>query len=128
MKTSLYKSIKNRYMTFRKSGSMIEPVFIAPTEAIELAIINYCVEELELPFGEFWYKWFDHNKENNHGIHIECNVVGLRNRIMNTLKKLDTVELVKFFEVREVPLPDYCEYKYQYFIHFKRAAYDTQEV
>ena len=93
---------------------------IAPTEKIELAIVNYCVETLGLEFGEFWYKWFDSNKEDNHSLQIECDVAGLVEKIRKTLKQHDDINVVSFYELREIPLPDYCENRYQYNIHFKK--------
>lgn len=100
--------------------------FIAPPE-IETEIIDYCVETLKLSIGEFWYKWFDSNKDGNHTIHIDTNNSSLQETITKTFSDLDFVD--KIFKVQKcdyMPGEDIDDFKFQYYIHFKAKANVTQ--
>lgn len=73
-------------------------MFPAPTEEIELKMVNYCMDTLHLPFGEFWYAWFPaHAKNRNQTVHIECNVDGLEEIIRQTFSNV--VEVEKFHKI-----------------------------
>lgn len=90
--------------------------FIAPTEELEAQIVDLAMS-LDIPFGEFWYKWFDSNIKPNHTVHLECNIGDLTDKVKASFLALPFVE--KIFKVQLVPLPDYCEFRFQYYIHFK---------
>ena len=102
-------------------------MWIAPTEKLEQDLIDFCVSELNLPFGEFWYKWFASSrvKDNgNHTIHIDTSHVIDETFLRSKLITLPFVE--KIFKVQRIHihgldvLDDLAgEYKYQYFIHIK---------
>jgi len=47
--------------------------FVAPTEELEAQIVDLAVS-LDIPFGEFWYEWFDSNIKPNHTVHLDCNI------------------------------------------------------
>lgn len=50
-------------MTFNKD-------FVAPTEELELKLVEYCLNVLNLEFGDFWYDWFPSKIKGNHNIQI----------------------------------------------------------
>ena len=107
-------------MKRRHSPELKEPTFSAPTDALELIIVEYCLDILKLQFGEFWYKWFpshSHKENNNHSMHIECDVQWLRDTLVKTFPQVSFVN--KVFKIQEIPLPEYCEHRVQYYIHFK---------
>lgn len=96
----------------------MEYVFTAPTEELELKLVTYCTNVLNLELGEFWYSWFpSHAGNNNQTIHIECNVDNLESLIRETFHQF--VEIVKFHKLVKNSLPDDHEFKFQYYIHFK---------
>jgi hypothetical protein len=45
--------------------------FVAPNQEIENEIINFCLNEFNIPFGDFWYNWHNSNKYGNHILDIE---------------------------------------------------------
>jgi hypothetical protein len=115
METSLFPHTKKC-----KNNIFMEPQFPAPTEEIELNIVEYCLNVLGLQFGEYWYKWFNSNKSetnHNHTLQIECNVSNLSDKIRASLPTVLNIE--KIHKIQEIPLPEWCDFRYQYFIHFK---------
>ena len=93
--------------------------FKAPTEELEAAIVDFALT-MGIPFWEFWYNWFPSSRNNenrNHTIHLECNIKSMAETIKMRFAVEEIVE--KIFRVTEIPLPEYCEYRYQYYIHFK---------
>lgn len=96
--------------------------FTAPTEELELELIKFCIEVLNLNLGEFWYKWFPAKRvllNKNHTLHIECNQPNLIILIGDKFPEYFGFE--KFYEIRMVTLPGYCDFNFQYFIHFKSS-------
>ena len=91
--------------------------FTAPPE-MEIKIIDFCVETLNLSIGDFWYKWFDSNKEGNHTIHIDTSNPSLEETLQKTFLKLDFVDSVFKIQKCDV-IGDVDEFLFQYFIHFK---------
>ena len=49
---------------------MTERTFPAPTEELELKLVEFCLNELHIPFGEFWYMWFVANVKGSHCVDI----------------------------------------------------------
>lgn len=95
----------------------------APTEELESVIMNYCMNVLKLPFGEFWYKWFEsssYEQTKNMSLHIECNDGKLIEVIKQTLNKIPEIPIQKYFKLQCLPLPEYCDYKFLYHLHFKK--------
>ncbi len=90
--------------------------FVAPTEELEAQIVDLAVS-LGIPFGEFWYEWFDSNIKPNHTVHLDCNIGTLTDKVKASFLALPFVE--KIFKVQLVSLPDYHDFKFQYYIHFK---------
>jgi hypothetical protein len=105
-------------------------MFLAPTEELEEVIVNFCLNDLEIPFGEFWYEWFSSSrveKTGNHSIHINTN-----NKLTNLkdlFKKLPFVQnIYKITEIDMVKI-NMAEgnFKYKYHIHFKSDIfYETR--
>lgn len=108
-------------------------MFVAPTEGLEMELIDFCTEDIKLPFSDFWYDWFSSSRvktTGNHNIHI------------NTNTKLDTKELkekflkVRFvesiFEVIEIDMHNIenfdVEFRYQYVIHFKSNCFEPNRL
>jgi hypothetical protein len=91
--------------------------FAAPS-GIEIKIVNYCIEILNLSIGNFWYKWFKSNKEGNYTIHIDTSDPSLEEIIQKTFPKVDFVKSV--FKVQKLNITgDIDGFKFQYFIYFK---------
>ena len=114
---SLYEAV---YAFYSWSDKELDYTFKAPTEEVELSIINNCID-MDLELGEFWYKWFASNKKGNHTLLIECNESGLSDYIRR-IKEFDSIKIDKFFSVQEIKLPEFCDFQYQYRIHFKEVA------
>lgn len=100
---------------------MIESKFIAPTEKIELELIEFCIEKLGLNFGEFWYQWFNSNNPNNITIHLDCNNNKLIDKIkkemcnlsfFNSFHKIDLINMERFNNPED--------FSFKYYIHFKK--------
>jgi hypothetical protein len=91
---------------------------IALTQEIENEIVNFCLNELQIPFGDFWYEWFNSNKKGNFTLHIKSN-----GNISITKEKLFKLSFIKkifklsFFNKRSYGYfeDDLC---YEYIIHF----------
>jgi len=99
-----------------------QQTFTAPNEKLEIAIIEYGINTLKIPFGEFWYKWFDshRNKENNNStLHFECNDGTLLEKIKETFPMIEELNFLKFHEIKVISLSEWNDFKFQYFIHFK---------
>lgn len=89
--------------------------FIAPTEDIELQIVEFCLNKLKLEFGEFWYNWFTSNNKSNATVHINCNKDNIR-KLREKFSMLPFVNCI--FKVQKNPM-EASDFKTQYYIHFK---------
>lgn len=115
---------------------MINKPHTAPTEEQELVIINFCLDKLNLSFGEFWYKWFSSSRvknNGNHTVHIDTNTkldINLVKKEFSTLPFF-----VSMLEIKEINVhscysaSDLKEleaemFKYQYYIHFKSNIFE----
>ncbi len=98
-------------------------MFIAPTEELETEIIEFCLNKLNLTFGEFWYNWFSSSRvktNGNHTIHINTNEEIDITKLKSTFSNISFVKDI-FKIVRNNSIGD--EYIYQYYIHFKSDIY-----
>lgn len=91
------------------TATLNEQPLTMPTEQLELNVIEYCMNVLGLPFGEFWYEWFPSNKIDNYALHITCNVNGLRGKVKATINQIKGIEVVKIFEVMELDISRWVE-------------------
>ncbi len=99
---------------------MSEPTFPAPTEDIELEIVELCLQ-VGLPFGEFWYNWFDSSDKpkENHTLHINCKVPWVGQTLKKEILNLKTFKIIKIHKYDLVILPEDQEFQFQYYFHFK---------
>lgn len=92
--------------------------FIAPNQEIENEIVNFCLDELKIPFGDFWYNWFNSNKECNHTLHI----LSVNNVDVNreNLKKLSFVKRIFNLKVIDLNLINHKvdDISYIYYVVF----------
>jgi len=98
---------------------MSSGAFKAPTEDIELELINFCVEQLELGFGDFWYQWFTSNNIDNASIHIDCNDDNLTEKIRKQFSSLSFFDFFHKGGIKLISMPEYTEFRYKYHLHIK---------
>lgn len=76
--------------------------FTVPMQ-IELEIVEFCLNELKIPFGDFWYEWFNSNKEGNHSLKIyTCGVVDIsREQLfkLSFIKRLFNTHLINLVSI-----------------------------
>ena len=76
--------------------------FKAPTEELELEIVEFCINVLGLGMEHFWYDWFTSNNINNATLHINCCSLGMKDFLTKNISKLSFVG--KIHEIREMDL------------------------
>lgn len=93
--------------------------FKAPTENIELEIVEFCINILGLDISQFWYDWFTSASKTNATLHINCCSIGMKKFIRENISKLSFVN--KIHEVKELNLENYetNDFPIKYTIHFK---------
>jgi len=82
----------------------MEDLSNAPTQEIENEIVNFCLNELKIPFGDFWYEWFSSNKKDNFNLRIKTvNKIDinreqlLRLTFIKTIFKITNLDLAEIF-------------------------------
>lgn len=94
--------------------------FKAPTEELELEIVEFCLNTLGLGMGQFWYDWFTSHNINNATLHINCCSLGMKDFLTKNISKLSFVG--KIHEIREMDISNFIEpeeFPIKYTIHFK---------
>ena len=85
--------------------------------AIETEIVEYCINELGLVFGDFWYEWFDSNKQGNHILLIKSKERIADGKVRETFPALSFVKEI----IRVRPCPVYFDedFKFEQYIQFR---------
>lgn len=95
---------------------LMRPNFLAPTEDIELEIVEYCINVLQLDFASFWYQWFDSSKTGNHTMHITCN----KDVLDGLIRTFQTMSFVKeVLSIKKLDVHAYEDDIFLFYIHFK---------
>lgn len=100
-------------MTFSKN-------FPAPTEELELKLVEYCMNVLNLEFGDFWYDWFPSRLIGNHNIQISSYSKVDEKILRETFLKY--FDAVKIFSIQILDISNHVEigeFTYLTIIHTK---------
>ncbi len=92
--------------------------FKAPLE-IELEIVEYSLNKLNLNLDDFWYNWFLPNNPTTRVLHFVTNVKIDTEQAKDLVKSISSLKVIKIFEVIGGSLPEEEDFKYLYRIHFK---------
>jgi hypothetical protein len=106
-----------------------ESTFPAPTQKLELKLVELAINEFNLNLDNFWYNWFPANIKNNHSLHLNSDVLIDSNLIREkfklyfdvtkifSIKIIDLHKLHQFYadEIDEV----YEDFRFKHIIHFK---------
>lgn len=95
--------------------------FAAP-ELIEKAIVHYGHNVLEIPFGEYWYRWFVSNNPSNKSIQFYSQIRINTETIRKTIVEVPELKIVKIHKIQEIShevVGLMNGFKYMYQIHIK---------
>jgi len=108
---------------------MKEIKFPAPSEELELKLVDFCLNKLNLKLGEFWYQWFQaasFDKTGNSMIVIQTN----HNHLLGTIKDKigNAFDIEKIHSVKLLDISNWVMYnedfKLNYRIHVKFKNYE----
>jgi len=80
---------------------------------------------LGLPFGEFWYQWFDTNNPNTMMLHIDCNDGKIDNKIKDEFEHLSFFDSfikggIKKLDMTKFESPEGFDFKYH--LHIRKKS------